>query len=374
MKGAAQFSELTTAGGTMIYACLNGGLMTLYVDQYADIAPHTINGGGLAGRAVGIVDPVTGYPPDANIGTDGIITPTLNPPGYGILRSVYSRSDVGSTELAVRLRQELLTAFAANVCASWGVFGDHADLPGLQATDGIPGTLSVSGATSLDPLSASASVVFQDSFAVNLLEVSAVYSFQNDASALEQVRIKVVVTLTDLGGAGLTGVTYGFALDPNPAIGTGVATTRFFTPTDADAFAVEGTAGFGLHSVGIGVYEGVENVGAIVGYTPTTNETVVCTDFAGEIAIGDTIRMGSGTAADYYENGVFDSSTLNFLTDAAWRAGLASDVGNYAIFVRSPEFDIDPGDTAVFTFYIFTRLDADAPAPPAAGTRTWAYA
>lgn len=364
MKGATKFAE-AQGGGTVTYACLCGKLMTLYVGEYGTLGPQIFSGGLPTSRPPGIVDPTTGYP-GANIGVDGLIEAAVNSATFALLRSLVTREYAISTQAAIREQRELLTAGAGSICASWGVAGDHADLSsGLAAVDGTPGTLTESGATITDPLSVETSVTFVDSAVDDLLSVSLTFSFQADASAIESTRIRVDVILSSLK-EDLTGVVFGYCLDPNGGVTSGTTTNRFFTTGDADGFAVEGTSGD--WTVGIGVYDG-DGEGAIVGYVNSTNEATVPASF--DTIVGSTlnIRLGSGTNAASYNGNTLLASTSDWHTDTAWRSGLSSVNGDYAIYVRSPEYDIDSGDTQEFTFYIFTRPAQGA----VAGTRVWAY-
>jgi hypothetical protein len=370
IKGTAQFSY-ADGGGTIVYGVANGRRLTFYLDQYGHLGPQRFVAGIPASRPPGIVDPDSGYPDD-NISTDGLIIGNTT---YCLLRSLDDRSVQPDMITAIKGKRELAGAGAGAVCATWGVDGDHADFhpiggQGLAGIDGIPGAIAISGTDSDDPLSLSNSVTLYDQTPDPLLLVAQEFSFQNDSSDLEQVRIKVEVTLTNLLGGTLTGVYYGFGIDPNPGITTGNTTSSFLTPTDPEAFAVQGTSGDWL--VGLGVYE-VE--GTILGYTTEIQESVLPRTFDTQIAgiANPTIRLGAGTNATEYLGTVLQASTTNWKTDAAWQAGLPSASGAYAIYVRSPLFDIASGTPETFTFYIFTRPVLDASAP-AAGTRVWAYA
>lgn len=366
--GATEFTY-AQGGGTINYGCLNGDYMSVYIDQYGDLGLRTFAAGFPVSRVPGVVDPDTGYPDD-NISTNGQIIPTANPPTYCILRSLTGRNVELNTVTAVKGRRELVSAGGGSVCACWGVFGDHADLSpggsGVVGIDGDPTAFSVAGTNSTDILSADATVMLYDSTPIDLLEVRHLYSFQNDASALEQVRITVEVELRNASGADLTNVHYGFCIDPNPGFTTGVATVRFLSSTDAEAFGVEGTVGD--WNVGLGVYTAE---GSIFGYTTENRETVLPREFDLAIAASPNIRLGSGTNAEEYSGNVLQASTTNWKTDTVWRSGLPTANGTHAIFFRSPLFDIDSGDTHTLTFYIFTRPIIAA---AAVGPRVWAYA
>jgi hypothetical protein len=370
MKGATKFSY-AQGGGTIIYGCLAGKRMTAYVDQYGHLGPQIFTAGIPSARNPGLADPTLGYPPSVNIDTDGLIQPTANPPTYCLLRSLVTRIYAASTKGAICEERELISVGTGAVCASWGIKGDHADLQalggGLIATDGTPGTLSVSGADISDPLTADTSVTFIDSSVDDLLGVALAFEFQSDTSVMEEIRVKVTVTLSSLK-ENLTGVSFGFAIDPNGGITSGTTATHFLSVADADAFAVEGTSGD--WSVGLGVYDG-DGEGAILGYTNNIVEASLTRDFDGEIAASDNIRLGSGTNADLYSGNTLIDGTTNWHTDAVWRAALPDTTGDTAIFIRSPEYTIPHGDTQEFVFYIFTRPDQDA--SEEAGTRVWAY-
>jgi hypothetical protein len=372
MKGATEFSY-AQGGGTVDYGCLAGRYMTVYVDQYGHLGPQTFSGGIPGARAAGVADSDTGYPED-NITTNGQITPTASPPTYAILRSLSDRSIEDSTVVAIKGMRELIALATGGMCGTWGVKSAHTDLQsggganGVVGVDATPLSLTVSGATSTDPLEAEATIQFVDSTLLDpLLNVTLNYSFQNDASALEMVRVKVVATLEALQ-PGVTGTTFGFGIDPNPGITTGTTFNHFLSVSDPEAFAVEGASGD--WNVGLAVYE-EEGEGAILGYTNQITEGILQKTFDTQIAGNDNIRLGSGTNADLYSGNTLVDSTTNWKTDVAWQSGLPDITAAYALFVRSPEYDLEVGEPQAFTFYILTRL---IEVVETASARVWAYA
>jgi hypothetical protein len=364
VKGATKFTE-TNGTDTMIYACLNGKWVAFYVGEHGNIGNWSYPVGGIFGaRPPGIVGATFGRPSTSNIGTDGKILPVNNPPTYGILAGLYDTTIWGNAQDAILEKREMVTTWGGSVIGSWGVDADHADLQDVVGTDGFPGTLSVSGADADGPMSVSTSVTFVDSSLDDLLRVSHTYSFQNDTSFLEMFRIKVDVTLTPIG-VGIGNLRYGYTL---AAAGASTSTLAgFFSATDAEAFATKST--LGDWNADMGVYEGAGE-GTRIGYVHSVTEGSIARSWDTILNGTHSLKLGSGTNAEFYTNNVLQSSTSNFKTDTAWRASLPSNTNQRSGYLLAPDFDLDNGE-ASYTFYIFTRAPQ---APPTARARVWAYA
>jgi hypothetical protein len=365
MKGATKFTE-TNGTETMIYACLNGRYTAFYVGEHGNIGNWSYPVGGIfGGRPPGIVDPTFGRPSSSNIGTDGKILPVNNPPTYGILSALY---DTGlyysNTQTSILEKREVVTTFSGSVIASWGIWSSHADLQGVIGTDGMPGTLSVSGSDATGPMSVTTSVRFVDSNLDDLLDVIHTYSIQNDSSHLEMFRIKVEVTISPLQPGAVSDLFYGYTLASHGAS----TSTRagFFSATDPEAFASSNTRAD--WNADLGVYEGVGE-GTRIGYLNSTIEYVIARNFNDIQNNTHSILLGSGTNAEFYTNNVLQSSTTNFKTDLTWRNSLPDDISGYSSYLVAPEFDISSGDPQTYTFYIFVRLIDVATASP----KVWAY-
>lgn len=365
IKGATEF-QYTSGSYDYHYGCLNGDVMTAYIDAYGGLGLQPFHNSlfTFVSKTAGSADPVTGFPADANIGTDGQLEPTSGPYGFGILRSLDSRNGEASTEAAILERKELLTVGQGTVAAGWSVKGDSADLQGGIGDDylrGIDGTLidfSVAGANAGGALSAETTVMYYDFVTGDgsgeVLEVKVTWSFQNAETALEKTRLTCTVELTNKTGSTLNNVKFAFGIDPNPNITTGSEFKQFFMESDPNAFGAKG--GGGDH-IGIGVYHGDANAdGTLIGIVNATTESSLCYFADSLLAATRYIKLGSGTNAEYYEGGVLDSSTSNFQTDNTWRNNLHSGTSAIdALLLRSPEFDIAASATETFTFYLFTR-------------------
>jgi hypothetical protein len=358
IKGATEFS-VTSGASDWNYACLNGDMMTVYVDRYGELGVRPVISFIPGAKNPGIGDPDTGFPDPLNITTDGQIAPTSNPPSYGLLRSLESRNDQASTELAIEGRKELLSLGTGTTVDCWGVRAAHADLtaPGDNyyiSTDAEVTDFTVSGANAGVALSATSTVKYYDSSVSDLLEVKHIFSFQNDNSFLERVRVKVRVEFTNLSVDPLTDVRYVHGIDPNPGVTSGVTYNHFFVGSDLDAFAVNAVTGD--DGIGIGGY----TEGTLVCYTTEIRDGVITSSADDIIAGVPNIRLGSGTNAEYYSGNTLVSSTTNWKTDLDWRSSLPDVGGDYGLLLRSPYFDIEPSETAVFEYYYYTRGAQDA--------------
>lgn len=359
IKGATEFNY-TSGADAFRYGCLNGDCITIYVDQYGELILRKVSSGVPVAKTAGIGDPTTGFPLDANILTDGQISSISSPPGYGILRSLTSKNGLASAELAIQEKRELLTLGAGTVMDTWSIKGDGDLTSGLgdgyfRSIDGRVDSFGVTGATADVTMTATSIVMFVDAGLADLLEVKHIYTIQDTASALGKTRVKVRVELRNLSGATLTNVRYAHGVDPNPGVTTGSASLAYFTPSDLTAFSVRGEAG--QHYVGIGFYDTGSNVvGAQVGKLASASESAFGYSPDTQFAAGTYIKLGVGTAAEYFAGGVLQSSTTNWKTDNTWRNALPSSTSSNGIGVRTPTFSIGAGATQVFEFYYFTYL------------------
>lgn len=351
LKGATRFTY--TDGLSFDYACLNGDVMTVYIDSYGDLGLHP--------KIAGIVSPTTGKPDISNFTTNGQVVPTNNPPTYGILRSPESRNAQASVEAAIAGRRELLTQ--GSVIGSWSVRGDHTDLHGpgstyLVCTDFTRTAFAVSGANAGVAVSATSTLMYQDSFAADLLEVKLIYSFQNAASVLEKTRVKVRVELRNPTASTLTGIKFAFAMDPNPNISSGVNTLTFQTPADLTAFAVQG--GDEPNYIAIGVYDSGPNAdGTRVGIaSAATGESNVVSHPDTLLDGGYSMVLGSGTNATWYVGPTLTDTTTNYQTDNGFDANIYSaSAAQQSLILRAPSLSITAGATQAYEFYLFTDIN-----------------